>query len=303
MRFKGLDLNLLVALDVLLDESNVSRAAERLHLSQPALSAALGRLRDYFDDPLLVSHGKRMVPTAQALALRPLLKELLAQAEVMIAQSIGFDPATSHRVFRIGVSDYLSIVLFSRLVRSLQKLAPFVKFDLQQPSDELLPMVDRGEIDLLLTPEEHCLAEHPTELIFEERHVVVGWRENPVVQSPLSEEVFYQAGHVAVTLGRQNRASFAETHLATRGITRRVEITASSFVVVPDLIVGTPRIAVMHERLARIVAERQPVIWQPMPFAFPVMREMAQYHRTRAKDAGLRWLVEQVHATADLPNY
>ena len=95
MRFKGLDLNLLAALDLLLEERNVSRAAERLHLTQPAVSAALARLRDYFGDPILAPQGKRMIPTAQALALQPMLKQLLSQVDTMVAQSTRFDPATS----------------------------------------------------------------------------------------------------------------------------------------------------------------------------------------------------------------
>src|SRR5512139_3494743 len=124
MRFKGLDLNLLAALDVLIEERSVSRAAERLHLSQPSVSAALARLRDYFNDPLLEIQGKRMVPTARALQLVPMLKELLADVETMIMQARQFEPETSNRWFRICVSDYLATVLIARLVTSLQREAP-----------------------------------------------------------------------------------------------------------------------------------------------------------------------------------
>ncbi|MEO5597817.1 MAG: LysR family transcriptional regulator, partial [Novosphingobium sp.] len=169
MRFKGLDLNLLVAFDVLLDECNVSRAAERLHLSQPAVSAALRRLRDFFNDPLLALHGKRMVPTPHAVALRPQIKQLLADVEGVIGRSTLFDPATSDRWFRICVSDYLSTVLFSELISALRAKAPHIRLDLQQPSEEMPVRLDRGEIDLVLTPDQHCTLSHPSELLFEER--------------------------------------------------------------------------------------------------------------------------------------
>ncbi|HSI16835.1 MAG TPA: LysR family transcriptional regulator, partial [Sphingomonas sp.] len=106
MRFQGLDLNLLVALDVLIEERSVSRAAERLHLSQPAMSAALRRLRDYFNDPILAAHGKKMIPTPHALRLRGALRTLLTDVERMVSLSTQFDPATSQRRFRIGTSDY-----------------------------------------------------------------------------------------------------------------------------------------------------------------------------------------------------
>ncbi len=302
MRFKGLDLNLLVALDVLLDEQNVSRAAQRLHLSQPAVSAALSRLRDYFGDPVLAPHGKRMIPTAQALALRPMLKDLLAQVDMMISQSLGFDPQTSARWFRIGVSDYLSTVLFSTLIPKLKALAPGIRLDLQPPSDEMVIQLDRGEIDLILTPDGHCAPDHPTELLFEERHVVGGWRESVLMKSPMSEDAFYAAGHIAVGLGRLARASFSETHLAARGRDRNIEVMASSFSLVPEMLVGTDRIAVMHERLARTLAERLPIAWQSLPFDFPVMREMVQYHRTRSNDSGLRWLIQEIHQAANSIN-
>lgn len=124
MRLKGLDLNLLVALDILLDERSVSRAAERLHLSQPAASAALGRLRDYFEDELLVLHGKRMIPTAYAESLVPELKQILAHVDELIATSAEFDPASTERVFRLMGSDYIATILISAVVAKLHTAAP-----------------------------------------------------------------------------------------------------------------------------------------------------------------------------------
>lgn len=298
MRFKGLDLNLLVAFDVLLDECNVSRAAERLHLSQPAVSAALRRLRDFFNDPLLALHGKRMVPTPHAIALRPQIKQLLAEVDSVISRSTQFDPATSDRWFRICVSDYLSTVLFGTLIPSLSANAPNVRLDLQPPSEEMPVMLERGEIDLVLTPDQHCVPGHPTELLFEERHVVAGWRDNPLMAAPISEDAFYDAGHVAVEIGRLARVSFAELHLRARGRERRVEVIASSFSLVPELLVGNDRLAIMHERLARTLSTRLPIVWCPMPFKIPVMREMIQFHRTRGDDAGLRWLIGELHRAA-----
>jgi LysR family transcriptional regulator, nod-box dependent transcriptional activator len=299
MRFKGLDLNLLAALDVLIEERSVSRAAERLHLSQPSVSAALARLRDYFNDPLLEIQGKRMVPTARALQLVPMLKELLADVETMVLQARPFEPATANRWFRICVSDYLATVLISRLVTSLQADAPGIRFDLQQPSDATPRMLALGELDLALMPQEHCLNDHPMELLFEERHVVAGWAQNPLLQKPVTEDEFYAAGHVAVSIGQVNRASFAENNLLARGRDRRIEIRASSFVMVPELLAGTDRLAVMHERLAKTLSARYPLAWCPLPFEFPVMREMIQYHRSRALDPSLLWLISRIRAAAE----
>jgi len=299
MRFKGLDLNLLMALDVLIEERNVSRAAERLHLSQPAMSAALRRLREYFNDPILAAHGKKMIPTAHALRLRAMVADLLTGVEEMVAVSTRFDPAISHRRFRIGTSDYLTTVLFTRVIPQMQRVAPRVTIELIQPSEILLPALDRGDLDLIITPAEHLSPDHPAELLFEERHVVAGWSENPLVRAPLAEEDFLSAGHVAVEIGRLRPTSFAETFLRALGKERRIEVLVSSFSVAPEMLIGTNRLAVMHERLARTYAARIPLAYVEMPFDFPVMREMLQYNRTRADDAGLRWLIEQIKQAAD----
>ena len=292
MRFKGLDLNLLVALDALLEERSVSRAAERLNLSQPALSASLARLRSYFGDPLLVAQGRRMIPTAEARAIGREIKPILTSVDGLLARSIAFDPAASNRVFRISASDYLIAVLFPRLVPRIEKQAPHIGLDLVAPSQEAQTALERGELDLMLTPEEHCVPAHPTELLFEERHVVVGWKDNPLIAAPLTEEAFFDAGHVAVRIGQTSRASFAESHLDAFARKRRIEITAASFTTVPDLLIGTRRLAVMHERLARLMAQRLPIVLHPLPFAFPAMREMAQYNSARHGDAGRAWLLD-----------
>ena len=294
MRFKGLDLNLLVAFDILIEERSVSKAAERLYISQPAMSAALGRLRAYFNDPILGAHGKRMIPTAHALSLRPMVRELLTGVEIMMSASLAFDPATAARRFRIGTSDYLATVLFGGLVALLEKEAPFITLELVQPSDTMLAQLDHGDLDLVITPEDYIHPNHPAYLLFEEPYVVAGWSENPVFGHPLSEADFFAAGHVVVEIGRLNRTSFAETQLRMFRARRRVEITVSSFLLAPEMIVNTHRLTVMHERLARTFAKRMPISFVPMPFAFPAMREMVQYHVSREGDAGLKWLIEQI---------
>lgn len=303
MRFRGLDLNLLAALDVLLEERSVSRAAERLHLSQPSVSGALARLREYFDDPLLEARGKQMFLTPLAVRLKPQVAELLASVDRTIAQARGFDPQSSTRWFRIAVSDYLVTVLFPWLVQALQAEAPGVRLDLRAPSESTQALLEQGEVDVLLTPEAHCLGDHPAELLFEERFVAVGWEGNPALAGGLSEEAFYAAGHVAVALGEVSRGSVVDDRLRARGRERRVEVVAYSFTQVPSLLVGTDRLAVMHERLARELSSRYPLRVSDPPFDFGTMREMIQYHRSRAADPSLQWLVERLHRAAAIDSH
>ncbi|NHN39136.1 LysR family transcriptional regulator [Pseudomaricurvus alcaniphilus] len=295
MRFKALDLNLLVALDVLLEEKNVTRAAERLNVSQPAMSAALSRLRDHFKEPLLVLHGKRMVPTPAALMMREPLKALLQDVEILVTKTTHFDPQDSDRRFRIITSDYLLAVIFTSLTQKLEQIAPGVTMECFQPSERTLSLLDQGDIDLVITPEEHVSPNHPSELLFEEKYVVAGWAKNPALKRrKIKEKDFFNARHVVVEIGQLARSSFAETHLRNFNERRRIDMKVPSFLIAPEMVVNTMKLTVMHERLARLFAQRLDIAIAEMPFDFPVMREMIQFHESRRHDAGLRWLVDQI---------
>lgn len=300
MRFKGLDLNLLVAFDALMDTRSVSRAAEQLNLSQPAMSAALARLREYFGDDILVAHGKRMHPTAYAESLLPQVQELLSQADMLIATSTVFDPATSQRTFKVVASDYVTAAILAPLVRQLAVVAPEVRIEIVAPDERSDEMLDRGVVDAIITPAEFIISDHPTELLFEEMHVVVGCATNPSFKrGRISEADFMRAGHVGVTMGSTRAITFGDRQLEMMGRSRRVEIVAASFTIVPWLLIGTPRLAAMHERLAVAMKRHFSITHAPMPFEFPVMREMLQVHRARTADNGLAWLRDQLKAAAE----
>jgi LysR family transcriptional regulator, nod-box dependent transcriptional activator len=292
MRFKRFDLNLLVVLDALLRERSVSRAAERLHLSQPAMSAALRRLREYFNDDILVAQGRRMVPTAHAQGIAPIVEKALADIDALISASTVFDPATSQRTFRICASDYVTVVLLLPLLAELETTAPQLRVEIRSPSPEALPALERGEIDFLLTPEQYTAREHPRQLLFEERHVVVGWKKNPVFRAPLTEEAFFEQGQIFIALS--HAPSFAEQQMGELNRRRRVDIVCSSFLAVPWLLPNTRRLALMHERLAKIMLDKHPLAIAPLPFPFPLMREVVQYHAARETDGGVRWFLERL---------
>ena len=290
MRFKGLDLNLLVAFNVVMETRSVSRAAEQLHLSQPAMSAALGRLRDYFGDDLLVLHGKRMFPTPYAESLVPGVQETLRSIDALITSSTSFDPATSQRVFRLIASDYITAAVIAPLSRRLAQVAPGIRLEAVLPSDGSADLIAQGAFDLLITPEEFINPSQPAELLFEERHVVIGWSGNPVFGRPMTEDDLMQAGHVGVLMGNQRTPAFADSTMQQSGRFRQMDVTASSFTVVPWLVIETNRMALMHERLALCMARMFPLAIAPIPFDFPVMREMMQFNHARSTDEGLKWL-------------
>lgn len=296
MRLDNFDLNLLIAFDILVEERSVTRAARRLNLTQSATSAALKRLREAMQDEILVQHGKKMIPTPHALRLAPQVAEAIAQLRSLISASSAFDPRTSTRRFQIEASDYITTVLLVPLLAVLAREAPRIRLDLTLPTAGSSERLGNGDLDLLLTPEDFMAPDHPRELLFEERHVVVGWSGNPVMQDALTEQDFFGCGHVAVRIS--GRDTFIESALRGFGERRRIEVTAPSFIQAPWLLPGTQRLALMHERLAKLVAPRLSLAIAEPPVDLPVMREMVQYHTARANDAALQWLRKKLQTIA-----
>lgn len=290
MRFKGLDLNLLVALDVLLTTRSITETSKRMNLSQPAVSAALNRLRDHFSDPLLVLNGKRFLPTTTAETLLPLVRQLLRDAETMLQAGQRFEPARSHRTFRIVASDYMAVVLLTRVAARLGREAPHVCLDIIPPSAQSGTALDNGQADMVIGPDAFVLARFPSELLFDERHVIVGCATNPLFGEPIRMADYVAAGHVVASFGPNREASFADQVIEKLGVERRIEVTTSSFAALPWFLVGTPRLALMHERLADFFARIAPLAVTEPPFAMPVQKVVMQHHPARSGDMGLQWL-------------
>ena len=150
MNISRVDLNLLVYLDVLLRECNVTRAAEELGISQPAMSNGLRRLRDLFDDPLLVRTSDGMTPTKRASELQPLVRDVLVAAEQAVLPKTDFDALSSERIFRIMASDYTEATLMPALMKKLREQGPGIRLDIMTPSDVSFHDVERGKVDLII---------------------------------------------------------------------------------------------------------------------------------------------------------
>jgi len=298
MRFKGLDLNLLVLFEALMETRNVTRAAERLGLTQPAASAGLRRLRDFFGDDILTAVGKRMHPTPFAEMVLPQIQASLQGVERAIATPASFDPATSARTFRVVTSDYIMVSVLVPLAQRLARIAPNVRIEIRQPDEASMHELERGKVDLLITPEPYLAPWHPSELLFEEAQLVVGWAHNPIFARKLTEADFLAAGHVTVKFGANRVPAFADLHLEQIGKSRRVEIEVASFASAPWFLLNSNRLAVLHERLTRAMIPQFDLAFAPMPFAFPRMREMVQYHAARAQDASLRWFLDELKHVA-----
>lgn len=295
MRLDRFDLNLLVVLDALLEERNVTRTGDRLHIGQPAVSAALKRLRDYFEDDLLVQTGRRLEPTPLAESLAAPVRDALLRARAAIALRPSFDPAAAANLFVICASDYTISVLLARAVGKLAARAPGVRFDLRRPPLEIEETFARGDIDLLVMPEQYARTlDHPRHELLRDDHVCMVSADHPLTAEDLTLERYFSLGHVAVRLGDEASLAFEEWFLPRYGRQRRVECTVDYFGALPLLIVGTRRLATVHERLARDMAKRFPVKLLPAPFQMQPLVEIMVWPRYRDQDPAHRWLRERI---------
>jgi LysR family transcriptional regulator, nod-box dependent transcriptional activator len=289
MRFNRLDLNLLVALDLLLDEASISRAAERLHLSQSAMSGALARLRDHFDDPLLVQVGRRMELTPRAELLRDAVHDVLLRIDTTIAAQPAFEPATSEREFRLSTSDYTLLTLMPEVMALAHREAPRVRFCLLPQVLQPTRALDIGEADLLVIPEMFASPDHPYEVLLEEHFVCVVWKDSPLAHGELTRERYCDSGHVVMVPVGTDHGAVESAFLRQHGVARRVDVTTFSFASMPALVVGTDRIATVHHSLARRMAAQWPVRLRRPTFPMS-MKQSMQWHKYRSQDPGLCWL-------------
>ena len=293
MHFRNLDLNLLVALDALLLERNITVAGKRINLSQSAMSGALARLREYFGDDLLRQVGRRMVPTPLGESLAAPVRKILLEIQATVAAQPAFEPATSSRLFTLMMSDYVSAVLLSAALPRIERIAPGVRFevlsnDVDSPFDEL----DRAEIDLLVMPVQYLRDAHPHEVLFEDEFTGIAWSENPLIPSDgrISVSEYLGLGHVTVRFSTARAATVDEWFVNQLGYERRVEVVTMNFTSVFPCIVGTRRIATIHRRLARYYQQYLPIRLFDIPIQVPPLAEAMQWHEHFSADPGSRWL-------------
>jgi len=288
MRFIKLDLNLLVALDALLTEVSVTRAAEKVHLGQSAMSNALTRLREYFGDELLVQVGRKMEPTPRALALKDPVRDVLIRIEAAVAVQPEFDPARSDREFRLAVSDYTNAMLIPHLLELTERQSSTVRFNLLPQTFSPKRSLENGEVDLLIIPSQFVSDEHPSELLFSETFCCAVWKDSLLAHGEMTLDRYLSQGHVVMEPG--NAQSYETREMANMGIHRRIEVTTFSFTTAPKFVVGTSRIATLHTRLARQAERVLPIVIKPVPVKIEPLQQMVQWHKYRTNDLGIAWL-------------
>lgn len=290
MDLPSIDLNLLVALHALLAERNVTRAGESIGLSQPAMSAALGRLRRHFGDELLTRDGQRF-------ALTPLAASLLDQSEVALrfvenafAARPLFNAPSSTREFNLVMSDYALTVLGGPLLQLVEQRAPSVRLRIR-PVD--LAAVDDApatlrSVDAMILPR-GFLQDFPSTELFRDRWVCVAAAENRTVGDIVTLDDLRQLRWI-LTFNRPTQFTPADHHLQLAGIERHVDVVVENFLALPFLLTGTQRVAVLQERLATKLHPATGVRSIPIATDLPELVEAMWWHPSKTSDPGQRWL-------------
>lgn len=290
MRFNKLDLNLLVALDALLTERSITRAAERMHLSQSAMSKALGRLREHLGDELLVQVGRQMELTPRAEVLQEAVRDVLVRIDTSIAAQPEFDCSRSDREFKLFISDYSMDMLMPHALALAARQRSTVRFRLLPQTATPSRALERGEADMLVIPLAYCSTEHPTEVILHDDFHCVVWNGSSHARLGLDFERYAQAEHAVMQPVDTQKPAFENWFVQRYGLSRKVAVSTYSFAVLPFLVVGTELVTTVHSTLARRMRAAVPVTLLPVPLPMPPLEQAMQWHKYRSQDPGLVWL-------------
>lgn len=291
MDISRLDMNLLVVLDALFEDRTTTRVAERLGMSQPMVSYALGKLRQTFGDALFVRSGNAMAPTPLAETLRDPIRRVLQTVRGEILKETRFAPATAQRRFTICLSDIGELVFLPRLVARLAQAAPLVtvRSVSLSPRDIRAGLAD-GTIDLALGyfPD---LTDGATyqQTLFTHPFAVMMRRGHPLLATRLTLDAFLAADHAVVSQEGRSQEIF-ETHMAELGLSRRVVIQSPHFLSLPLLIAQSDVIATVPQAVARAFSHMAPVTSVDPPLAIPAIVLKQFWHRRVHDDPAVRWL-------------
>lgn len=299
MRFKNLDLNLLVALDTLIRVRNVSRAADEMFITQSAMSNALGRLRDYFDDPLLIQVGRTMELSPLAASLEPSLRDIIVRIEAAIVSTPSFVPEEATRAISLIVSDYTLCTIMPSFLDLVTRQAPRLRIEFKPQQNLPHLLLERGEADLLIAPTVFLSPNHPSEVLFQDPICCVVAADGPFRQEQLTEQEFLSAGHI-VMQPPNGGESFARRICDELGLRIRVEVESYSFSALPLLVRGSGRIALIQRSLAETMTELGGVRIAEPPVVLPALEQSMQWHSYRTRDPALTWVREQVRAASNL---
>ncbi|MFT3797393.1 LysR family transcriptional regulator [Microbacterium sp.] len=300
---RKLDLNLIVVLDALLSERNLTHAGERVGMTQPAVSSALSRLRELFDDPLLEREGRQFVLTPRATSLIPSVAECMASVQRTFDTLPGFSPAESTRTFLVSASDYVLAEITSPLLTVLGREAPHTRVEfVPLPIEDVVSPVDLLRRDIMIAGTGRGVPGKRASL-FSDRFVCIVDAANPALRDgALCLDALRRLRHVRCVFGAHS-STHIDDMLSAADIVPRTALTVQGFMPVPFAIAGTEWVGWVPERTATRYADLLGLVIAETPIAPSVLVEAAHWHPSKSDDPALQWLVQQLRRAAELVEF
>ena len=292
------DLNLLIIFEALISECHVSKAAEKVFLSQSAMSHALNRLRQQLDDPLLIRTENGLQPTPRALEMLPDVREALQLINRTIAPTASFVAHNSDRTFSIACTDYFESVIFPDLLTYLQSIAPNITLEIEMISEHASAVrLENRQVDIVVGMD--ATQKIPAHLIVEhwrtEQFVCLVGKNNHLVKESLSVEQFLTLAHVVFSDLTGDTTSAIDNWLSSQHLSRRSIARATNYMAAARLVSKTPAIITLPSHMAELFCQMLPVRMVTPPSSIPSIAMTTVHHPLFSNDPALKWLKEQIH--------
>jgi DNA-binding transcriptional LysR family regulator len=308
VKVNRIDLNLLVYLDALLRERNVTRAANQLSLSQPAMSNGLRRLRELFNDPLLVRTSEGMAPTERALELEPMVRDVLSKIDQAVQPRGNYEPASAQRVFRIMASDYAESTLLPSVLGKLRTLAPGLTLDIMTPSDVSFLDVERGKVDMVINRFDSMPQSFHQIHLWNDSFTCVLSPHNPVL-ADFTLENYLKANHVWVSKtgmgvgvgvdpGDVQRLGWVDVALNKLGKKRQIRVFTRHYQAAMTLAEQNDLIVTLPTRAAQLNLNNPRVVLREPPLAIPPLELKMAWSPLLQHNPGNKWLRKLIADTA-----
>ncbi|QEH79089.1 LysR family transcriptional regulator [Sphingomonas sp. C8-2] len=295
MHLRGLDLNLLIALDALFTEKNVTRAAERINISQPGMSAALQKLRWHFSDPLLERVGRRMELTVRGRALADPVREILIKVRDLTDKPEEFDPATARRVFRICATTFCSDILAAPLLRRIEKIAPNISVLFEDLSTSTVQRLVDGQLDFAITVSARILSDEAnldsslSSLdLFKDEFVLAVSRQNSRIGDAVTFDELCELPYIETRFGNVI-ASISEQMWRQQPKQPHIRAWLSNFQLTLDTVSHTDMVAIVPLQLVQLHGDRYNVRTLSVPMEMPTIEERLFWHQRNDQDPGHAW--------------
>lgn len=298
MDFRGLDLNLLVAFNALMEEQNVTRAAGKASVSQPAMSAALARLRTHFADPLFIRSASGLLPTARAKEIHLHVGRALDEIAHLLTPEEAFSPHNRSVAFTLGMSEYPLMVLMPTIMRTLSQQAPDVTIHVRTfvDRDQSVAMLDSGEVDLVIgivpTRTEKRILSQP---LIRDEFVTLVRRDSDAARHGMTLERYLAMKHILVS-PEGNHYGLVDEQLRKQGLSRLVRLTLPTMSAVSRIIARTNYVATVLRRSVLVDEAHDDIVLLKPPLALPEIAFHLLWHRRSDGGNAHQWLRKLIHA-------